>query len=141
MKKFSIFYIALILVFLFAPIAVLIFFSFNEGSSTSVFTGFSFKWYTELFKNSEILNALKNSLILAVASSAIATVIGTAAAFGIHHMKNKWLKNFVLSATCFFPGDRKKTFGTFKPTPEAVLSFLRSRLFYIPLVSFLSIQP
>ena len=99
MKKLSSIYIALILVFLFAPIAVLIFFSFNSGSSTSAFSGFSLRWYVELFSNGEILNALKNSLILAVASSAIATLIGTAAAFGIHHMKNKHLKNGVMTAT------------------------------------------
>lgn len=99
MKKLSVLYTALILVFLFAPIAVLIFFSFNQGSSTSVFTGFSFKWYAELLKNSEILDALKNSLILAVCSSSIATIVGTAAAFGIHHMKNKWLKSFVMTST------------------------------------------
>ena len=99
MKKFSKVYIALILAFLFAPIAVLIVFSFNAGKSTSVMTGFSFKWYLELFKNSEVLNALKNSLILAISSSAIATVMGTAAAFGIHHMRKKWLKNSVMTAT------------------------------------------
>ena len=99
MKKLSRVYIALILVFLFAPIAVLIFFSFNSGSSTSVFEGFSLRWYKELFKNAEILNALKNSLILAVASAAISTVIGTAAAYGIHHMKKKWLRRSVMAAT------------------------------------------
>ena len=99
MKKFSRIYIALILVFLFAPIAVLIFFSFNEGSSTSAFSGFSFKWYVELFRNGEILNALKNSLILAVVSSAIATVLGTAAAFGIHHMRNKHVRRSLMTAT------------------------------------------
>lgn len=99
MKKFSRFYIGLILFFLFAPIAVMIVFSFNGGKSTAVLTGFSLKWYLELFKNSEILNALKNSLILAVASSAIATVIGTAAAFGIHHMKNKYLRQSLMTVT------------------------------------------
>ena len=99
MKKFSRFYIALILILLFTPIAVMIFFSFNEGKSTAVFSGFSFKWYIELFKNSEILNALKNSLILAVASAAIATVLGTAAAFGIHHMKNKYLRQSLMTVT------------------------------------------
>ena len=99
MKSLSKIYIALILVFLFAPIAVLIFFSFNSGSSTSVFEGFSFRWYRELFKNAEILNALKNSLILAVAAAAISTIIGTAAAYGIHHMKKKWLRSSVMSAT------------------------------------------
>ena len=99
MKGFSKVYIALVLVFLFAPIAVLIFFSFNSGGSTSVFEGFSLKWYKELFKNAEILEALKNSLILAVTSAAISTVIGTAAAFGIHHMKKKWLRQSVMSVT------------------------------------------
>ena len=99
MKKFSAIYIALILVFLFAPIAVLIVFSFNSGASTSVFSGFSLKWYKELFKNSEILNALKNSLILAVSSAAISTVVGTAAALGIHHMRKKWLRQSVMTIT------------------------------------------
>lgn len=99
MKRFSRFYIGLILFLLFAPIAVMIFFSFNAGKSTAVFTGFSFKWYLELFKNSEILNALKNSLILAVASSVISTLIGTAAAFGIHHMKNKHSRQTLMTVT------------------------------------------
>lgn len=99
MKKFSKFYIGLILFLLFAPILVMIFFSFNEGKSTAVFSGFSFKWYAELIENSEILNALRNSLILAVAASAIATVIGTAAAFGIHHMKNKYLRQSLMTVT------------------------------------------
>ena len=99
MKKLSTLAIALILVFLFAPIAVLIVFSFNESASTSTFSGFSFKWYLELFANSEILDALKNSLILAIASASIATVIGTAAAFGIHHMKNKTLRSSLMTAT------------------------------------------
>ena len=99
MKKFSKFYIGLILFLLFAPIAVMIFFSFNEGKSTAVFSGFSIKWYAELFSNSEILNALKNSLILAVTSAAISTVLGTAAAFGIHHMKNKHFRQSLMTVT------------------------------------------
>lgn len=101
MKKFSALYIALILAFLFAPIAVLIVFSFNSGDGVFVFEGFSFdfRWYKELFKNEQILDALKNSLILAISSSAISTVVGTAAAFGIYSMKKKWTKSAVLSAT------------------------------------------
>ena len=65
MKRFSKVYIAFILVILFAPIAVMAFFSFNAGESTAVFTGFSLRWYKELFRNNNILDALKNSLILA----------------------------------------------------------------------------
>jgi len=98
-KKFSKLYIAFILVLLFSPIAVMVFFSFNEGASTAVFTGFSTRWYKELFRNSNILNALKNSLILALASSAISTVIGTMAAFGIHHTKSKRAKGAIMGVT------------------------------------------
>jgi len=99
MKSFSKIYIALILIFLFAPIAVLIFFSFNSSASTTVFESFSAKWYVELFKNSDILDALKNSLILAICAATISTIIGTAAAYGINHMKKKWLRRSVMSAT------------------------------------------
>ena len=82
-------YTALIFIFLYAPIAVLILFSFNNSNSTGVFTGFSLKWYRELLSDSATLTALKNTLILAVASSAIATVIGTAAAVGILAFRKK----------------------------------------------------
>ncbi len=100
MKKFlSGGYIFLIFAILYAPIVVLIVFSFNEGGSLSEFTGFSLTWYKELFNDEEALVALKNSLVLAVLSSLIATVIGTFAALGLHHMKNKVLKGTVTSVT------------------------------------------
>lgn len=99
MKITSKIYTFLIMLFLYAPIVVLIFFSFNSSNSTGVFSGFSFKWYKELFANETILNALKNTLILAVLSSVIATVIGTAAAVGIFNMQSKWFKSVVLTVT------------------------------------------
>ena len=92
-------YTALIFIFLYAPIAVLILFSFNNSNSTGVFTGFSLKWYRELLSDSATLTALKNTLILAVTSSAIATVIGTAAAVGIYKMKNKYLVGSINTVT------------------------------------------
>ncbi len=92
MKKktgvFSKLYIALIMIFLYAPIAVLIFFSFNEGKTT-VWKGFSLRWYTELFKDDNIMNALGNTLIIAVLASIFATILGTAAAIGINNFKGK----------------------------------------------------
>ncbi|MBQ9106388.1 MAG: ABC transporter permease [Clostridia bacterium] len=91
-------YTALILAFLYLPIAVLIFFSFNEANSTSVFTGFSLQWYRELFADRETLKTLYNTLIIAVLSSAIATVIGTAAAVGIQSL-GKWSKKLVMGVT------------------------------------------
>ena len=92
-------YIFLIFALLYAPIAVLIIFSFNEAGSLSEFSGFSLVWYEELFADEEALTALKNSLILAVLSSLIATVIGTFAALGLHHMRGKFLKGAIKSVT------------------------------------------
>lgn len=73
--------------FLYLPIFVLIFFSFNESKSRTVFTGFTLNWYKELFKNDAILEALAVTLLVAAIASVVATVLGTAAAVGIHGMK------------------------------------------------------
>ena len=66
MKTASKIYTALIFLFLFAPIIILLVFSFNESKSLSVFSGFSVKWYLELFGDSITLGTLKNSVILAL---------------------------------------------------------------------------
>jgi len=92
MKTASKVYTALILIFLFAPIAILIVFSFNEAKSLSVFSGFSLNWYRELFKDAETLGALRNTLVLAISAAAISTVMGTAAAVGINKLRNKYLR-------------------------------------------------
>ncbi len=92
MKTMSKIYTALIMVFLFAPIAILLVFSFNESKSLSVFSGFSFKWYEELIKDSETLDALRNTLILATSSAVIATIMGTAAAVGINKLRSKYIR-------------------------------------------------
>ena len=98
-KTLSRIYTALVLIFLYAPIVIMVFFSFNEGKSLSVFSGFSFKWYRELFARAEVMEALKNTLVLAVLSSVISTVIGTAAAVGISKMKNRYLKASIMSVS------------------------------------------
>ena len=90
MKFLSKFYIGLVFLILYAPILVVILFSFNESGNLSYFSTFTLYWYKELFADSEALDALKNSLILAVSSSMIATIIGTLAAFGISRAKNKY---------------------------------------------------
>lgn len=92
MKPASKIYTALIMIFLFAPIVVLLIFSFNESKSLSVFSGFSLHWYEELFHDFDTLKALKNTLVLAVCASVISTITGTAAAVGITKMRNKYLK-------------------------------------------------
>lgn len=73
--------------FLYLPIAVLIFFSFNQSKSRTVFTGFTLDWYKQLFNNDEILSALGVTLLVAAVASVFATILGTAAAVGIHNMK------------------------------------------------------
>ena len=89
----------IIFALLYAPIVVLIVFSFNDGGSLSEFTGISLKWYGELFQDEAALTALKNSLVLAVCSSCIATIIATFAALGLHHLKNKYIKGTITSIT------------------------------------------
>lgn len=99
MKTLNKLYTVLILIFMYAPIAVLILFSFNSSNSTSVFEGFSFKWYLELFNDQETLKALYNTLILAVLSSVISTILGTMAAVGIDYMKKGPLRSIIMSIT------------------------------------------
>ena len=79
-------YIVLIFGFMYLPIAVLIAYSFNENHSRAVFTGFTLDWYRSLFHNEMILSALGLSIVLAVVSSVVATVLGTLATIGINAM-------------------------------------------------------
>ena len=91
MKFLSRFYIAIVFLLLYAPILVVVLFSFNQSGSLSSFSTFSLKWYRELFRDGEALVALKNSLFLAVTSSLLATVLGTLAAFTIDRSKRQWM--------------------------------------------------
>jgi len=99
MKPISKVYTGLVMVFLFAPIAILLVFSFNSAKSLSVFSGFSLYWYRELFRDSETLAAVRNTLILAVSAALISTVMGTAAAVGIYRLRSKYLRAALDSVT------------------------------------------
>ncbi len=99
MKRLSTVYLVLIFGILYIPILTLILFSFNSASSTAMFAGFSLKWYRELFSAEETFAALGNTLILAISSATIATVIGTAAAEGIYKMRSKLLKSAISTVT------------------------------------------
>ena len=98
MKKLGKAYLAFVLLFLYAPIFVLIVFSFNETKSRSVFSGFTFDWYIKLFNNEVIISSLVNTLIIAVLASIISTILGTFAAIGINSMK-KIPKTIVMNIT------------------------------------------
>ena len=99
MKTSSKIYTALIMLFLFAPIAILLVFSFNESKSLSVFSSFSLYWYKELLRDSETLDAVKNTLLLACCASAISTVMGTAAAVGMNKLRNRYVRAVMDTAT------------------------------------------
>ena len=82
-------YAFLIYMFLYIPIIVLIVFSFNESKLNAVWTGFTIKWYESLMHNTGILEAVKNSIIVATISTIVATIIGTLAAVGLYRYKFK----------------------------------------------------
>ena len=81
------FYLILIFIFLYTPIVTLMVFSFNDSKSMGKWSGFTLRWYSQLFQNDSIMEALKYTIIIAVISSIVATIIGTLAAIGIHRMK------------------------------------------------------
>lgn len=99
MKWLSRLYVALILLFLYAPVAVMVVFSFNSGSSVWVFEGFSLDWYSGLIYDTTMLTALQHTLIIAILSALISTVLGTAAAVGILALRKKISKRLVMSVT------------------------------------------
>lgn len=88
-KALKRFYVVLIFIFLYAPIATLIVLSFNESRSRAKWGGFTFKWYVELFQNRDIMEALYTTLAIAFISSLVATVIGTAACIGMNGMHKR----------------------------------------------------
>lgn len=79
-------------IFLYAPIFALVVFSFNDSKSMARWGGFTFKWYERLIHNESIMSALYYTLIVALLSSIIATMIGTISAIGIHKMRPKGRK-------------------------------------------------
>ena len=100
MRRFlSKFYMLIVFALLYAPIVVLIIFSFNDGGSLNEFSGVSLKWYVELFNDEEAFTALKNSLILALSSSLISTLIATLCAIGLHYMRNRYIKGSIKAIT------------------------------------------
>ena len=82
-------YIALIFIFLYAPIATLMVLSFNASKTRAKWGGFTTKWYASLFQNRDILNALSNTMIIALSSALIATVIGTIACVAMNSMHRR----------------------------------------------------
>lgn len=101
-KIISRIYTALIFTFLYAPIVVLVIFSFNDTDtgSRTIWSGFSFRWYETLFSNDDIMIAVKNTVIIAICAAICSTLLGTMAAIGINAMK-KTPKHIMMNITNF----------------------------------------
>ncbi len=98
MRKVNRVITVLIFIFLYIPMIVLAVASFNKGMDIAVFKGFTFNQYKELFRDRHLLGLLLNSVIVAVLSSLLATLLGTAAAMGIHRMRGR-LRSAVMTMT------------------------------------------
>ena len=92
------FYLVVILVFLYAPIATMMVLSFNSSKSRTQWGGFTLRWYQDLFASSTIMTALYNTLLIAFLSSLIAAIIGTAAAIAINSM-NRGPRSLLMGIT------------------------------------------
>ncbi|USO02051.1 MAG: ABC transporter permease [Alphaproteobacteria bacterium] len=111
------------IIFLYFPILLLILFSFNEAHYPVVWTGFSLKWYQQLFSDKQLFHCLINSLKIATISATISTILGTLAAINIVKSRKNLLKHLLmmplstpeviigLSLLLFIVGIRKITGG------------------------------
>ena len=95
-KKLETLYMAIIFIFLYAPIGTLIALSFNSSKSRSKWGGFTLEWYQKMFDSSTIMSALQNTLTIAFLSALIATVIGVLVCIGINSLR-KWQKSTILA--------------------------------------------
>ena len=89
MKHVGRIYMGIIFVIMYLPLLIMVLFSFNASVSTSSFEGFSLHWYEELFRDAATLTAFKNSLIIAVVSSIISTVIAILLVYLFHLIFDK----------------------------------------------------
>lgn len=100
MKKFkwANLYLIIVFIFLYLPIAYLMYYSFNKGNNMNHFTGFSLRHFNDLFGDTRLMIILLNTFMLAFLSSLIATIIGTFGALSIYYSKKRTTRNSLLSA-------------------------------------------
>ena len=94
-KIFSSAYLVVVLLFIYLPSGYLVLFSFNEGKSMTNFSGFSLKWYENMFSNRMMIESITTTLIVAVVATVVSTVVGTVAAIGLSKAK-RILRSIVL---------------------------------------------
>ena len=89
-------FMALIFLFLYAPIVLLIIYSFNAGNSSVVWKGFSLKWYAELFQDRIVMSSVYTTLLVSLLATVISTIAGTFAAIGLYSMRRRWRKPLMI---------------------------------------------
>ena len=146
-KVFGRIYIVIIMLFLYLPILTLIVLSFNEAKSMSVFTGFSLRWYEELFRSRIMLSAIGNTFSIAILAALIATLVGTMAVLGMAAMKTRTenvlmgLNNIPMLNADIVTGIALMLFFLMIGAPRGYLTILFSHAtFCIPYV-ILSVKP
>ena len=89
-KRAKNFFVGLVFFFLYLPIIVLVVYSFNTSKMNIVFEGFTFKWYKYLFSDTDLIMAFVNTMIIAITSTVVSTIIGTIGAIGLKKYKFKY---------------------------------------------------
>jgi spermidine/putrescine transport system permease protein len=95
--KISTIYLVVVFIILYAPILYLMYYSFNSGGSMHNFEGFTFEWYEEVFHDTRLFIILLNTLVIALLSSAISTIIGVAGALAISQVRGKQARDALLT--------------------------------------------
>ncbi|MCI9106259.1 MAG: ABC transporter permease [Lachnospiraceae bacterium] len=103
--RFSVIYQVILLLLMYIPICVVVIYSFNESRNSTIWTGWSLDWYRKLMKNRSLLEALKNSVILATISSGAAGIIGTLGAVGMARIgwRSKGVVEYISSIPIMIP--------------------------------------
>ena len=94
-QRLSSWYLVVILLFIYLPIGYVVLFSFNDSKSLTNFTGFSLRWYENMFQDRTMLQSIWNTVLVAVVATAVSTVVGTIAAIGLSKAK-RVVRNIVL---------------------------------------------
>ena len=116
-------YALAVLAFLYLPILILALYSFNDSRMNAVWAGFTFKWYSQLFNNRHVAEALANTLIIGFISTAVSTILGTTAALALHKYRYKY--RGILNGFIYLP----------ILIPEIVMAFPSRPFFPDPFIS------
>lgn len=84
-------------IFLYAPLVIVVIYSFNDSNMNAQWVGFTLKWYDKLFHNEQMLTAAWNSLIIGLTASAVSTVLGTMAGYAMYRFRLKLLPAMVVA--------------------------------------------